>query len=275
MARTIDIPLDETMEFYINDVEQNIVNLNGVCTWAKPFVLRIADYPAGVRTVVVNRTSSKSSVGNIGEIYNGTKLNGVYTTAQVYYGDTLTAYGTPEPKYTAPTVTLSQSTVTGNVEMEIIAGTYAAAWNSVIPYAVTAKPNPYYSYGYTPAIHTETQTRFTITSAQVTYKYEVWDWDGGSGFGYGTINFNTGTFTTDANGNLVLTKSDEYVTAKLTFSLDWEYDDMDEEQVNGIIRITASVTGSVPCYDDCNGEYDAVASLADSSITITKTEQYY
>lgn len=110
---------DEAVKSKLGD--QNLFRFKDGIVWAKPFKLNFPTPPHASR-VEISRTSTKRSLVEKGLI----KSKDAYSQSSqedIYYGDTLEIKGvSTSDAYTDPIVSLSQTTVTGDVDAIFIAG---------------------------------------------------------------------------------------------------------------------------------------------------------
>lgn len=94
----------------------------------KSFALSYPAKPTGVSAYTISRTSSPNQGATTGVIVNSPSSAGTVT---VYYGDKLSISATAASGYNAPSKSLSQTTVTGNVTATITAGSLAQSWHTL------------------------------------------------------------------------------------------------------------------------------------------------
>lgn len=120
---------DEVVKSKLGD--QNLFRFKEGIVWAKPFKLNFPTPPHASR-VEISRTSTKRSLVENGLI----KSKDAYSQSSqedIYYGDTLAIKGvSTSDAYTDPIVSLSQTTVTGDVDAIFIAGEHKS-YNLTMP----------------------------------------------------------------------------------------------------------------------------------------------
>ena len=173
-------------------------------TWAKPFVLSIPALPTGVASCTVARSSTQATLGSTGTLATaGTSAK----TATIYYGDVLSISGTASTGFNNPTVSLSATSVTGNVTASITRGS-AKSYTLTVPALPTGIASCTVSRTSSPYGGAATGTLITAGSSQKTatiYYGDVLSISASATTGYNTPTYKLSATTVTGNVTTTLT----------------------------------------------------------------------
>lgn len=277
---TLNLTLTEVTSVFYNSPSQgytnlapNIVQFGSAATWAKPFTLTCPALPTGVASCTISRTSTNMTGAATGVILTA---GNAQATVPIYYGDVLTISAMPAVDYGEPTVSLSQTTVSGNVTATITAG---ATWHTVLDTSSSISVSANITSSSSSQIisvsglNNSLPTRFT-----------------------GNITASGGFTSQDAGGLYVITATQNY-----TYNQSWNATQTTGVNNSGQIEASVKMTTNAPFYITgvctltvtlSTGQIELTGALSDfegsdggtyalaqpflnATLNLTKVEQFY